>query len=273
MPSPVWAATSPTSLPATVSSLVADLHALGVGPGDVVMTHTSMRAIGWVIGGEQAVIDALLQSIGPSGTLVMPTQSWQLCDPAFLGEDHISESWWPLIREQLPAYDPARTPTRTMGAVAELFRTYPKTVRSTHPHRSISANGPHAAAITARHDLDCPAGEHSPLAQLYGLNATVLLLGVGPRKMTALHFAEHRATHPGKRDVPNGGPVLIDGRRVWETWEELDVHDHDFAAVTEDFAQTYPELVSAGTIGAAPSLLLSMSALIDHATTWFSAHR
>ena len=273
MPSPVWAATSPTSPPATVSSLVADLHAIGVGLGGVVMTHTSMRAIGWVIGGEQAVIDALLQSIGPSGTLVMPTQSWQLCDPAFLGEDHISESWWPLIREQLPAYDPARTPTRTMGAVAELFRTYPKTVRSAHPHRSISANGPHAAAITARHDLDCPAGEHSPLAQLYDLNATVLLLGVGPRRMTALHLAEHRATYPGKRDVPNGGPVLIDGRRVWDTWEELDVHDHDFAAVTEDFAQTYPELVSAGTIGAAPSLLLSMSALIDHATTWFSAHR
>ena len=91
--------------------------------------------------------------------------------------------------------------------------------------------------------------------------------------MTALHLAEDRATYPGKREVPNGGPVLVDGRRVWETWQELDVHDHDFAAVTEDFADHHPELVSAGTIGAAPSLLLSMSALIDYATTWFSAHR
>ena len=63
------------------------------------------------------------------------------------------------------------------------------------------------------------------MARLYDLNATVLLLGVGPRKMTALHLAEYRATYPGKRDVPNGGPVLIDGTRVWETWEELDVHD------------------------------------------------
>jgi aminoglycoside 3-N-acetyltransferase len=273
MANPLWADASPTSTPATVSSLVADLHDLGVGLGDVVMAHTSMRAIGWVTGGEQAVIDALLEAIGPSGTLVMPTQSWQLCDPAFLGEDHIPESWWPIIREQLPAYDPARTPTRTMGAVAELFRTYPGTVRSAHPHRSISANGPDAAAITARHDLDCPAGDRSPLAHLYDLNARVLLLGVGPRKMTALHLAEHRATYPGKRDVPNGGPVLIDGGRVWETWVELDVHDHDFAAVTEDFAHHHPELVSVGTIGAAPSLLLSMTALIDHAATWFSANR
>jgi aminoglycoside 3-N-acetyltransferase len=273
MPSPVWAAASPSSTPATLGSLVADLHGLGVELGDVVLAHTSMRAIGWVIGGEQAIIDALLQSVGPSGTLVMPTQSWQLCDPAFLGEDHIPESWWPIIRQQLPPYDAARTPTRTMGAVAELFRTYPGTIRSAHPHRSISANGLDAAAITACHDLNSPAGERSPLAQLYELNARVLLLGVGPRKMTALHLAEYRATYPGKRDVPNGGPVLIDGRRVWETWEELDVHDHDFAAVTEDFADHHPELVNAGTIGAAPSLLLSMTALIDHATSWFSAHR
>jgi aminoglycoside 3-N-acetyltransferase len=262
-----------TSAPATISSLVAELQALGVALGDIVMAHTSMRAIGWVIGGEQAIVDALLQSVGPSGTLVMPTQSWQLCDPAFLGEDHVPENWWPIIREQLPAYEPAHTPTRTMGAVAELFRTYPGTMRSAHPHRSISANGLHAATITARHDLDCPAGERSPLAQLYDLNAKVLLLGVGPRKMTALHLAEYRARYPGKRDVPNGGPVLIDGRRVWETWEELDVYDYDFAAVTDDFADHHPELVSAGTIAAAPSRLLSMSALIDHAANWFSTHR
>ena len=273
MPNPLWADASSTSTPATVSSLVTDLHGIGVEHGDVVMAHTSMRAIGWVIGGEQAVIDALLQSVGLSGTLVMPTQSWQLCDPAFLGEDHVPESWWPVIREQLPAYHPARTPTRTMGAVAELFRTYPGTARSAHPHRSISANGPHTAAITARHDLDSPAGERSPLPQLYDLNARVLLLGVGPRKMTALHLAEYRATYPGKRAVPNGGPVLIDGGRVWEIWEELDVHDHDFASVTEDFAHHHPELVNAGTIGAAPSVLLSMTALIDHAAAWFSANR
>jgi aminoglycoside 3-N-acetyltransferase len=262
-----------TTAPATVSSLVAELQALGVALGDIVMAHTSMRASGWVIGGEQAIVDALLQSVGPSGTLVMPTQSWQLCDPAFLGEDHVLESWWPIIRNELPAYHPAHTPTRTMGAVAELFRTYPGTMRSAHPHRSISANGLHAATITARHDLDCPAGERSPLAQLYDLNAKILLLGVGPRKITALHLAEYRATYPGKRDVPNGGPVLIDGRRVWQTWEELDVHDYDFAAVTDDFADRYPELASAGTVGAAPSRLLSMSALIDHAANWFSTHR
>ena len=124
-----------------------------------------------------------------------------------------------------------------------------------------------------RRNLDCPAGERSPLAELYDLNAKVLLLGVGPRKMTALHLAEYRAMYPGQRDVPNGGPVLIDGRRVWETWKELDVHDYDYATVTDDFAAHHPELVSAGTIGAAPSQLLSMSALIDHAANWFSTHR
>jgi aminoglycoside 3-N-acetyltransferase len=91
--------------------------------------------------------------------------------------------------------------------------------------------------------------------------------------MTARHLAEYRATYAGKRNVPNGGPVLIDGMRVWLTWEELDVHAHDFAAVAQDFARHNPELVHAGNVGAAGSVLLSMFALIDHATRWFSAHR
>jgi len=43
MRNPLWAEASPTSTPATVSSLVADLHDIGVGPGDVVMAHISMR--------------------------------------------------------------------------------------------------------------------------------------------------------------------------------------------------------------------------------------
>jgi aminoglycoside 3-N-acetyltransferase len=44
-----------------------------------------------------------------------------------------------------------RTPSQTVGAVAELFRTQP----GAHPHRSITANGPLGASI---YDLDCPAG-------------------------------------------------------------------------------------------------------------------
>lgn len=258
--------------PATVASLAADLDGIGVRAGDTVMVHASLRALGHVVGGAQAVLEALRRAVGDTGTLVMPTQSWQLCDPAFLAEPHVPEPWWPVIRANLPPYDPHRTPSRTMGALAELFRTQPGSRRSSHPHRSIAAHGPAADAITAVHDWDCPAGERSPLAALYDLGALVLLLGVGPDKITALHLAEHRADYPGKHEVPNGAPTVEDGVRQWVTWNELWVDDGDFTEVVTAFTATEPG-VRSSLVGAAHSRLLPMRALVDFAAEWFTAHR
>jgi hypothetical protein len=142
----------PTPRPAdelvTTDSLRGDIARLGVEPGMVVIAHVSLSALGWVVGGEAAVVAALRAALGKEGTLVMPAQSWQLCDPAYLADPAdpaVPERWWPAIRESLPAYDARTTPTRTMGLVAEHFRTLPGTVRSAHPHRSFAAAGPHAA--------------------------------------------------------------------------------------------------------------------------------
>lgn len=250
--------------------LVRDLRRLGLEPGATVMVHTSLRSLGWVAGGEQAVLEALRDAVGPDGTLVMPTQSWQLCDPEFL--DEAPREWWPSIREHLPVYDPEVTPTRTMGAVAELFRTIPGSVRSSHPHRSITANGPNAAALTAVHDLDCPSGERSPLARLYGFDGSVLLLGASAAKTTALHLAEHRATWPGKHTVENGVALLEDGARTWVTWQELHVEDDDFLDVVDAFG-TASGVVRTGVVGEAVAQLLPVRPLVDFAADWFSTHR
>jgi hypothetical protein len=98
----------------TVEELARDLRALGLQQGPTVLAHISLSGIGSVIGGEQAVIEALLDVLGESGTLVMPAQSWQLCDPAYLNDPGIPREAWPVLRAHLPAYDPAVTPTRTM---------------------------------------------------------------------------------------------------------------------------------------------------------------
>ncbi|WP_041789703.1 aminoglycoside N(3)-acetyltransferase [Microlunatus phosphovorus] len=259
-----------SAVPVNTEQLVAELRALGVHEGSTLMVHTSLRSLGWVIGGAQAVLEALRGVVGPHGTLVMPTQSWQLCDPAFLQE--APAEWWPAIRDHLPLYSPATTPSQTMGAVAELFRTTPGAHRSSHPHRSITAVGPRAERITARHRIDSPAGEESPLGALVDLDASVLLLGVTAAKATVLHLAEHRASYPGKRTVPNGVAMLVDGRRTWVTWEELDVHDHDFEEVAEAFAAD-TGLVRTGRVGEAKAQLLPTRPLVEYAADWFTTHR
>ncbi len=263
----------PNSLPAepiTKERLVADLRGLGLDGGATVLVHTSLRSLGWVIGGAQTVLEALRDAVGPEGTIVMPSQSWQLCDPAFLRE--APEEWWPTIRENLPFYDPAISPSQTMGIVAELFRTTPGACRSPHPHRSVSAVGPNAARITATHPCDAPVGEESPLAVLAELDAQVLLLGVSAGKMTALHLAEYRASYPSKRTVRNGVAQLVDGKREWVAWDELDVHDEDFVEVVDAFAGD-TDLVRRGVVANATAQLIPVRPLVDYATDWFSENR
>ena len=258
--------------PTSARRMAEDLGKLGVTPGDVLIVHTSMRSLGYVIGGSQAVLDALHAAVGTEGTLVMPTQSWQSCDPAFLAEPGVPEEWWPAIRDGLPAYDPARSPSQSMGVVAELLRTEPGARRSGHPHRSITASGSNASVITARHDLDCPSGERSPLAVLYELRAMILLLGVKADRATAQHLAEHRAEFARKHLVPNGAPILHEGRREWRSWRELAVDDGDFLQVADAYANSGLER-RVGLVGAATAQLIPMRRLVDFAVDWFTAHR
>lgn len=255
----------------TVESLMRDLGELGVEEGSIVLAHVSLSRLGRVVGGEQAVIEALVRVVGASGTVVMPAQSWQLCDPGYLADPDVPPADWSLIRDHLPAYDPAVTPTRTMGAVAELFRTVPGAVRSAHPHRSFAAVGPHAEQIVATHDLDSPNGERSPLKALYDLGGWTLLLGVGHGKSTMLHLAEHRSGTLTET-VRNGAPLVVDGRRRWVEYDEIVVRDDDFDQVGADFARV-TGLQRCGRVGEATARLVPQRPLVDYAARWFAEHR
>ena len=99
------------------------LRQLGVRPGDVLMLHSSLRSLGHVVGGAATVVDALLEVLGPSGTLVGPSFNYATAQaPGFV-------------------FDPLNTPS-DMGAIADEIRRRAGNLRSRHLTHSISAIGP-----------------------------------------------------------------------------------------------------------------------------------
>ena len=156
----------------TKQQILDDLRALGVGPGMTLMVHSSLSALGQVEGGAESVIEALIEAVGPEGTLAMPVMSGGVFD--------------------------IETSPSNVGTITEVFRSWPGVKRSFHPTHSACAIGPYADYLL-EDTLDHPTaiGSESPWGRLSRLPAGhVLLLGVDQDRNTLLHYPEEIVRAP-----------------------------------------------------------------------------
>lgn len=159
----------------TQSDIVQGLQALGLRAGCRVLVHSALSSFGHVEGGADTVIDALLDTVGEQGTILVPT----LTGSASLSVDNP------------PVFNPAATPCWT-GRIPETFRQHPAAIRSLHPTHSVAAIGADAERLTASHiDSITPCDDGSPYGLLPTLpDSYILLLGVTHESNTTFHHIE-----------------------------------------------------------------------------------
>lgn len=217
--------------------LVDQLRRLGVREGSVLVVHASYRAIRPVEGGPEGVIDALLEAIGPRGTLVMPSLSdWD--------DDQV--------------FDPKVTPCLGMGVIADIFWRRSGVLRSDSPH-SFAAYGPKAEEITAPQPPDIPHGLDSPVGRVYERGGDVLLLGVDHSANTTIHLAENLAGAP--YGIAKYCTVLQDGVPVRVDYVEVDHCCRNFKQVGEWLWER--GLERRGQVGNAVARLASSRAIVE----------
>ena len=260
---------------ATSGQLTDELRRLGVLPGDLVMVHASLRALGPVRGGPTEVLRALLGAVGPHGTL-MAFVSWEHSPyDATLNGRRLSED----ERRAWPAFDPATAPAYSgFGALNAFICAHPAMHRSAHPDASIAAIGPLAQALTREHPLVEGYGPGSPLERLVRRGGKVLLLGAPLDAVTVLHYAEAVAAIPGKRRVRYEVPVLTaEGAKVWVEAENFDTNGilDCFAGsegpdAVETIARSYLNEGHGrhGRVGRAPCFLFDAAHLVAYGRGW-----
>jgi len=154
----------------TKEHITSELRRLGIQPGDRLIAHSSLRAFGWVQGGAEAVVEALLDTVGPTGAVMVPTFN----------------------HSRVKVFDPETTPSHN-GAITEALRKRPNAVRSLHPTHPYAAIGRDAADLTAANLEVGTFDPASPLGKLAERGGWIVLLGVGMGANTCIHIGQATA--------------------------------------------------------------------------------
>jgi aminoglycoside N3'-acetyltransferase len=242
-----------------------DLENLGLQRGDSIFLHSSLKSIGYVEGGAPTVIDAIIEVLGSSGTLIVPTYS-------------LKKSMYKTCLDKKYIFDP-HTATTQLGIIPATFLHYPDVCRSIHPTHSVSAIGKNARYITEAHHLATSTfGHDSPWDRLMKLNGKILSIGLKMGRNTFSHVLEDKMLDKFPLPVRMNKTFYIKCKDWTENLIEVPVVPHDPKYKRMRMDQDHREdlrkyfwqefirsgIISVGRVGLAISWIASANEYYDH---------
>ena len=225
-----------------LDALIASVRTLGIGAGETVLVHSSLKGTGRIPAGPAEIVKAFQEVLTGEGNLLMPAFTY--------GYERFSVN---------------DTPAQT-GLLTETFRKMSGVIRSWHPTHSVCAWGTQAQAICSDHQKREPFGLGSPLDRFVDLDGKVLLIGVSHTSSSTVHVAERRANapylHVANRSHRSEHEVIApDGTRMVVTISEFPGHSGAFNVVEKDMrVRGY---IRDGKFGARPAQIMKARHVVE----------
>ncbi len=258
-----------TKTPLTKSQLIDNFKRMGIKSHDTLLVHSSLSKLGYVVGGSQSVIEALLEVVH-EGTIVMPAHTGDNSNPEeFEAPPLPHKSWIKIYKDNLPAFHKETSIPRGMGKIALNFLMLKDTLRSDHPVVSFSAYGKKAEYITENQPLSPMFGLDSPIGRIYQSGGKILMLGTDFNSCSSLHLSEYLT---GKLpSISEETAVLKDGKRQWVKYEDLEYDEDDFTVIGNRLKENH--FVKTYKIGLGEAQIMDLKKAVDTAKSLIIEHR
>ena len=214
------------------------LYDLGINPGDVILMHSSMKALGTDLTPEKFLLE-LMNAVTPEGTLLLPALTY---------ENVTFEKPFFSVSESIPC----------VGILPKTFHMMEGVIRSIHPTHSVCAWGKHAKKITEGHINDnTPVGANSPFMQLPGYNGKILFVGDILNSCTFMHGIEEIVNAPYTLNTEMTRYTLKDADG---SVRDKDYYTHNFKGWEQEYVRirdilTFPAIHTGPVLQASCTLI------------------
>lgn len=249
----------------TKQDIIQQLQNIGIQRGMLVIVDAQSEHLGYISGGIQTFIDALMQCVGYDGTIVMPAFTPTLLDPACYGAEKIDRENWELLRDNALPFNKKLTPPDTDDVMVHQFLRNEGVVRSYHPIYSFAAWGKYAKLICDKHPLHFGLSKESPLGKLTELNGFVLLAGCGYDACTAFQLARYSGEQLPIKILSS--PIEHNNQVLWKDMLDLELDNSGFEVIGEVMEER--KIVKNMYLNAARCRLFSAREAVNIATAYF----